>query len=86
MLKLLLISVVSAAGIVTLASSPGQAQYAPWCSQRTDESRAQNCGFYTREQCVATMSGIGGYCYENYALPPSAQGRAHTRSRRYHRY
>src|SRR5215217_3982109 len=26
---------------------------------------ARNCGFWTYEQCMATVSGIGGYCEVN---------------------
>ena len=38
----------------------------PWCAQyggRGDGAR--NCGFWTYEQCAATISGIGGYCEVN---------------------
>jgi len=68
MIKLSLYSIIAAFGII-VAMTPGQTREYPWCSQRTDESRAHSCAFDTWEQCMATMSGIGGYCYLNYALP-----------------
>jgi hypothetical protein len=50
---------------------------------------ARNCGFWTNEQCMATVSGIGGYCEVNamyrgpspgmiappHAIPPRARRR-----------
>ena len=33
-----------------------------WCAQYSGRSGgATNCGFFTIEQCRATVSGIGGY-------------------------
>jgi len=83
--KLILASIVAAAAVVG-AASHGHAQNAPWCSQRIGESRALNCGFYRWDQCMATMSGIGGYCYENYRLAPAGQILASASSQKHHRY
>jgi hypothetical protein len=38
---------------------------------------AYNCGFDTREQCMASVSGIGGFCqpnntYQAPSTPPQA--------------
>ena len=37
----------------------------PWCAQYAGGGDggggARNCGFWTYEQCMATVSGIGGY-------------------------
>ena len=41
------------------------AQNYPWCAQYTVPAGARNCGFVTREQCMATVSGAGGYCERN---------------------
>jgi len=83
--KLILVSIAAVATVVAVAT-PGHAQNAPWCSQRIGESRAVNCGFYTRDQCMATMSGIGGYCYENYRLAPAGQISSVVPSRKHRRY
>jgi len=80
MIKLPLYLIITTFSI-TVAMTPGRAREYPWCSQRTDESRAHSCAFDTREQCMETMSGIGGYCYLNYALPLPNPALAHSRKR-----
>jgi hypothetical protein len=43
---------------------------APWCAWFTGYSYSSDCGYYTLEQCVATVRGVGGYCAPNaYAQP-----------------
>jgi hypothetical protein len=49
------------AGIGTSA----QAQNYPWCAVYDVGDAAYNCGFVSREQCMATVSGIGGFCSVN---------------------
>jgi Protein of unknown function (DUF3551) len=49
------------AGIGTTA----QAQNYPWCAIYDVGDAAYNCGFVSREQCMATVSGIGGFCNIN---------------------
>ena len=44
---------------------PGHAQSAysyPWCALYGDRSGAQSCYFTSRQQCMTTLSGIGGTC------------------------
>jgi Protein of unknown function (DUF3551) len=41
---------------------------APWCAY--DVGGRTNCGFYSYEQCMANLSGIGGSCLPN----PAFQG------------
>jgi hypothetical protein len=60
-MRLLAVVAVAAAGL--LQAGPGQAQSAysyPWCSQY--RSGAESCYFATRQQCLETLSGIGGSC------------------------
>jgi hypothetical protein len=52
-----------------------------WCAQYSNHG-ATNCGFYSFEQCRATVSGIGGFCMRN---PFSAYGSAREPRRRYRR-
>jgi Protein of unknown function (DUF3551) len=49
----------------------------PWCLQYSEATNggATNCGFVTLAQCRATLSGLGGACYENPAFPNSATPR-----------
>jgi hypothetical protein len=52
--------------------SRAQAQNYPWCAIYDVGDAAYNCGFVSREQCMATVSGIGGFCNANtqYVTPP----------------
>ena len=72
MKALLLILAVS---VVTVGFGTGaQAQNYPWCAFYDTGNQAVNCGFVSREQCMTTVSGIGGFCMLNNTyqpLPPS---------------
>src|SRR5205085_345817 len=46
-----------------------QAQAYPWCSTRF----AVSCGYETYEQCMAAISGDGGFCVRNPMEPEVAQ-------------
>jgi hypothetical protein len=39
----------------------------PWCAQYGGGNRGggRNCGFWTYQQCFATVWGNGGYCERN---------------------
>jgi hypothetical protein len=52
-----------AGGISPAAAEPVY----PWCAHYggRDMGGAANCGFSTYQQCMATISGMGGYCAEN---------------------
>ena len=42
-----------------------------WCAVYGGRSGgASNCGFLTWQQCVATVSGIGGFCERNQFYNP----------------
>jgi hypothetical protein len=57
--------------------SRAQAQNYPWCAQYGNGFGGTNCGFTTREQCMATVFGIGGDCEQNlqYRPPPGPHPR-----------
>ena len=66
-------------------ASPVAAQSAydyPWCAQRHDRSGATSCYFRTWEQCQATISGIGGSCFQN----PAYRGPGPVERRPYRSY
>jgi hypothetical protein len=46
--------------------SPAEITY-PWCAQygSGNSGGGRNCGFWTYEQCMATLWGNGGYCEVN---------------------
>jgi hypothetical protein len=64
--------------------TPAHAQNRPWCAFY-DALYASNCGFSTYEQCLATVSGVGGYCEPNtmYVPPPGPSRRHPRRTNRY---
>ena len=45
----------------------------PWCAYY--DPYTYNCGFYTFEQCLATISAVGGTCQRN----PREESRYHHR-------
>ena len=47
----------------------------PWCAQYADRSGNTECLFSTFHQCLATVSGIGGSCVQNWYPPPGAPPR-----------
>ncbi len=62
-------------GLAVLAVSAAmgtsaQAQNYPWCAFYNTGDQAVNCGFVSREQCMATVSGIGGFCMPNNTYQP----------------
>ena len=53
-----------------------------WCAQYSGKAGgATNCGFFTIEQCRATVSGIGGFCVPNQFYNPCGAGRHKSRYR-----
>jgi Protein of unknown function (DUF3551) len=63
-MRLLLIIVGVFAAIVCI-EKPAEAQNYPWCAYENLRGGATNCGFSTFQQCLATVSGIGGSCGPN---------------------
>ncbi len=66
--------------VATLSiATPAQAQNYPWCANLHDGA-GTNCGFSTVEQCMATVTGSGGYCDRNNLYkPPAVAAPAQTR-------
>jgi hypothetical protein len=54
------------------ASTAVQAQNYPWCAIYGTGFEGTNCGFLSFRQCLADVSGIGGFCEPNnlYQPPP----------------
>ena len=56
---------------VVCFEKPAAAQNYPWCAYLDlGKGGATNCGFATFQQCLATVTGIGGSCGPN----PQYQG------------
>ncbi len=70
-------------------STRAQAQNYPWCAYYSGGfggGGGTNCGFTTFQQCLATVSGIGGFCDRNTQYVPPAASHAAPALRRHHRY
>lgn len=52
----------------------------PWCARYGDGMNgASNCGFRTYAQCLATVSGVGGFCERNQFYNPGTSRHRHHR-------
>ena len=65
-----------AAGMALAGALPTISHADPyrWCAEYNTGDSARNCGFITYRQCMATVSGIGGFCEQN----PFYNGRSYT--------
>ena len=69
---------VLASVAASLAPRPAAAAFnLPWCAQYYDRSGIRSCAFYTYQQCMATLSGIGGFCIQNPWVPPGRSPMRH---------
>jgi Protein of unknown function (DUF3551) len=69
MMRIVLFTITGLASGTGLAT-PALAQDYPWCALYDTGDQAINCGFISREQCMATVSGIGGFCMPNNTYGP----------------
>jgi hypothetical protein len=82
---LLIVAAVSAA--IFFGAEAAEAQNYPWCAQYGGTPSAPtNCGFVTFQQCLATISGIGGFCVRNNMYQPPPGPHASTKAQRRHPY
>ena len=49
---------------IALLAEPVRAQSLPWCAIMDNDGTTQ-CAYYTQQQCLATLSGIGCECIRN---------------------
>lgn len=54
---------VSCAAILAIAEA-AYAQNLPWCAIMDNDGTTQ-CNYYSQQQCLQTLSGIGGECIRN---------------------
>jgi len=73
-----------AIALLTVAAAPAAADKARWCAQFTGGSHggSTECLYHTIAQCQATVSGMGGHCFENPWLASSTQERRNDYRRR----
>jgi len=81
--RTIMLALAAAAGFA--ATTPSYAIEYPWCAQYGRfGGGGRNCGFVSYGQCLATVSGIGGFCERNSFYkgpPPAAKRRRHVESR-----
>jgi hypothetical protein len=77
-MKTLLCLLATLAGM-SVIGTPAHAQNYPWCAYYGKDS-GTNCGFTTFEQCLANVSGIGGFCEPNTLYQPPTGARRYYRS------
>ena len=64
------LSLLGALVVATAIGTPAHAD-GPWCAFYDGRfGGASNCGFHTYEQCLATISGVGGWCQPNTMYAP----------------
>jgi hypothetical protein len=74
----LVLTIVLAAA--TFANRDAQARDYAWCAWY--DWTTYNCGFDTFQQCLATISGVGGECRPNMHYRPPRERRERQRERR----
>jgi hypothetical protein len=80
-MRLPVLSIVLIAAALTADLVPAAAQSPasyPWCARiPKSDGAATSCYFTSYRQCMTTLSGIGGYCYQSpYYQAAPAKGRA----------
>jgi hypothetical protein len=80
-MKTLLFMCAILASISTCADA---ANY-PWCARYAKDAGGESCGFITFEQCLADVSGVGGYCALNTQYVPPPGPHSHPWHRRLNR-
>jgi hypothetical protein len=65
--------VLSILVVTTGTGTRAEAQTYPWCALYSGAmGGSSNCGFSTYQQCMADVSGIGGFCQPNDWYKPPA--------------
>lgn len=88
-MRSLLFGCVLGVGLAATLGAEASAQRRPiypWCAFYNVAGGITECFYSNIEQCRASVSGVGGFCYENlsYVAPPPPVRRP--RARRSHRH
>jgi hypothetical protein len=75
---------LAAAFVGAPQAASAQSPYSyPWCAKLYLKNGVTSCYYASREVCMETVSGIGGYCFQN---PAYRGGGVSPRRYRYRRY
>ena len=86
-MKIILLSVLGITAAAAAFGTPAEAQNYPWCAQYSGRGGgAMNCGFVSFNQCLATVSGIGGFCFQNNTYQPPPGPHPPTKAKKHHPY
>jgi hypothetical protein len=82
--RIFFLALVSAALMEVTGPASAQSPYSyPWCSRQTaGKGDTTTCYFTSYAQCMTTISGIGGWCYQN----PGYNGASRASAPRRRRY
>lgn len=69
---LVILTLLATPTISATTAARAEVQY-PWCAEYRAPIGATNCGFMTYQQCLDTISGVGGICIRNAAYRPPAK-------------
>ena len=75
MLVRLALAAVAATMLLAALPNSASAQNYPWCAQYGWRDGPRNCGFVSWNQCMATVSGVGGFCERNAMYVPTERAR-----------
>lgn len=70
--------------LLVLGATPSMARDYPWCSRTPVTAFNPSCSFTSFNQCMATVSGIGGDCMVNPILSFGQQQQPRPRKGRRH--
>jgi Protein of unknown function (DUF3551) len=70
----LVVAVSALAGASQTASAQSPYSY-PWCAKYYGKLDGTGCYYKSYQQCMVTISGIGGYCYESPYYRPELAAR-----------
>ena len=83
MRTLTILALVIAAMGFNARDAQAEGKYWPWCARYSGWTVV--CGFTTFQQCLATVSGVGGICQPN-VMPPVVEGVRDKRTRHARRH
>src|ERR1700719_1866955 len=75
-IRLLFLVAVALLGETQLSLAQSAPSFYPWCAVNSGGrgGGGRSCYYTSREQCMTTMSGVGGYCVQNPGYRGSPQG------------
>jgi hypothetical protein len=81
----IVLAIAGAATALTVGAADASARNgAPWCANLSGHG-LDDCNYYTFEQCLVTVHGLGGSCARNPRVMPVENGRPLRKHRRRYR-